>query len=161
MDIESLRVPNHCSLARNIPFTILSPRQTISTLVPSTVLLAWYLLRILPNMASAKPLELSVWQVSRWWWSLVCLHSYPTWFHAQIIYIGDHPKTAEAIARKINLILGDTRQTFAAKTGRHIDGIYEDEVSAIVVHGDEIDELQGWQWDQSKIFVTVCRLWVC
>ncbi|OBZ75130.1 Potassium-transporting ATPase alpha chain 2 [Grifola frondosa] len=38
---------------------------------------------------------------------------------------GDHPKTAEAIARKINLILGDTKETLSAKTGS-----------------------PGWQWDQ-------------
>ncbi|PPQ63350.1 hypothetical protein CVT24_006723 [Panaeolus cyanescens] len=61
---------------------------------------------------------------------------------------GDHPKTAEAIARKINLILGDTRETLSRKTGRPIEDIYEDEVSAVVVHGDDIDSLQGWQWDQ-------------
>ncbi|KAI0345042.1 aminophospholipid-transporting P-type ATPase [Trametopsis cervina] len=61
---------------------------------------------------------------------------------------GDHPKTAEAIARKINLILGDTRETLASKTGRPIEEIYEDEVDAVVVHGDDIDTLQGWQWDQ-------------
>ncbi|KAJ7651867.1 aminophospholipid-transporting P-type ATPase [Mycena rosella] len=61
---------------------------------------------------------------------------------------GDHPKTAEAIARKINLIIGDTRETLAARTGRPVEEIYEDEVNAVVIHGDEIDELQGWQWDQ-------------
>ncbi|KDQ59725.1 hypothetical protein JAAARDRAFT_192199 [Jaapia argillacea MUCL 33604] len=61
---------------------------------------------------------------------------------------GDHPKTAEAIARKINLILGDTRESLSVKTGRPIEDIYEDEVSAVVVHGDDIDGLQGWQWDQ-------------
>ncbi|EPS98398.1 hypothetical protein FOMPIDRAFT_41618 [Fomitopsis schrenkii] len=61
---------------------------------------------------------------------------------------GDHPKTAEAIARKINLILGDTKETLSAKTGRPIEEIYEDEVDAVVVHGDDIDALQGWQWDQ-------------
>ncbi|KAJ7042076.1 aminophospholipid-transporting P-type ATPase [Mycena alexandri] len=61
---------------------------------------------------------------------------------------GDHPKTAEAIARKINLIIGDTRETLAARTGRTVDEIYEDEVNAVVIHGDEIDDLQGWQWDQ-------------
>ncbi|KAF8061678.1 aminophospholipid-transporting P-type ATPase [Lyophyllum atratum] len=61
---------------------------------------------------------------------------------------GDHPKTAEAIARKINLILGDTRQTLSEKTGRPIEEVYEDEVSAVVVHGDDIDNLEGWQWDQ-------------
>ncbi|KIJ24756.1 hypothetical protein M422DRAFT_86436, partial [Sphaerobolus stellatus SS14] len=41
---------------------------------------------------------------------------------------GDHPKTAEAIARKINLILGDTKETLAEKTGRPIAEIYDDEV---------------------------------
>ncbi|KAF7353783.1 Cation-ATPase-N domain-containing protein [Mycena venus] len=61
---------------------------------------------------------------------------------------GDHPKTAEAIARKINLIIGDTRETLAARTGRQVDEIYEDEVNAVVIHGDDIDNLQGWQWDQ-------------
>lgn len=61
---------------------------------------------------------------------------------------GDHPKTAEAIARKINLILGDTRQTLADKTGRAPEEIFDDEVSAVVVHGDDIDSLEGWQWDQ-------------
>ncbi|KAJ3728358.1 aminophospholipid-transporting P-type ATPase [Lentinula raphanica] len=61
---------------------------------------------------------------------------------------GDHPKTAEAIARKINLILGDTRETLASKTSRSVEEVYEDEVSAVVVHGDDIDNLQGWQWDQ-------------
>ena len=61
---------------------------------------------------------------------------------------GDHPKTAEAIARKINLILGDTKETLSKKTGRPVEEIYDDEVDAVVVHGDEIDSLQGWQWDQ-------------
>ena len=63
---------------------------------------------------------------------------------------GDHPKTAEAIARKINLIIGDTKETLSKKTGRPMEEIYEDEVDAVVVHGDDIDGLQGWQWDQSE-----------
>lgn len=69
---------------------------------------------------------------------------------AYFFTLGDHPKTAEAIARKINLILGDTRETLSRKTGRPIEDIYEDEVTAVVVHGDDIDGLQGWQWDQSQ-----------
>ena len=64
--------------------------------------------------------------------------------------LGDHPKTAEAIARKINLVLGETRETLAKKTDRALEDVYDDEVSAVVVHGDDIDELQGWQWDQSR-----------
>lgn len=63
--------------------------------------------------------------------------------------LGDHPKTAEAIARKINLIIGDTRDSLAKKTNRAPDEVYEDEFNAVVVHGDDIDGLQGWQWDQS------------
>lgn len=65
--------------------------------------------------------------------------------------LGDHPKTAEAIARKINLILGDTKETLSAKTGRPIEQIYDDEVTAVVVHGDQMDSLEGWQWDLSKL----------
>jgi sodium/potassium-transporting ATPase subunit alpha len=38
------------------------------------------------------------------------------------------------------------------KTGRDVEEIYEDEVNAVVVHGDDIDGLQGWQWDQSALF---------
>ncbi|KAF5373122.1 hypothetical protein D9758_001480 [Tetrapyrgos nigripes] len=61
---------------------------------------------------------------------------------------GDHPKTAEAIARKINLILSETRESLAAKSGRLPEEVYEDEFSAVVIHGDDIDNLEGWQWDQ-------------
>lgn len=68
---------------------------------------------------------------------------------------GDHPKTAEAIARKINLILGDTKQTLSAKTGRPVEEIYDDEVSAVVVHGDDIDGLQGFEWDASMSFCSL------
>jgi sodium/potassium-transporting ATPase subunit alpha len=65
---------------------------------------------------------------------------------------GDHPKTAEAIARKINLVLGETRESLSAKSGRPVEEIYEEEVSAVVVHGDLIDSLEGWQWDRSAFF---------
>ena len=62
-------------------------------------------------------------------------------------FTGDHPITAEAIARKINLILGDTVESLSAKTGKNIDEIYDNEVQAVVVHGDDIDKLEAWQWD--------------
>jgi sodium/potassium-transporting ATPase subunit alpha len=66
------------------------------------------------------------------------------------LYVGDHPKTAEAIARKINLMIGDTKETLSVKTGRPIEQIYDDEISAVVIHGDDIDSLEGWQWDLSR-----------
>jgi len=65
-------------------------------------------------------------------------------------FIGDHPKTAEAIARKINLMIGETKETLSASTGRPVQEIYDDEVSAMVIHGDDIDTLEGWQWDLSR-----------
>ena len=29
----------------------------------------------------------------------------------------------------------------------NIDEIYDNEVQAVVVHGDDIDKLEAWQWD--------------
>lgn len=63
---------------------------------------------------------------------------------------GDHPKTAEAIARKINLILGDTKTSLSDRIGMPIENIENEDVSAVVVHGDDIDNLKGWQWDESE-----------
>ena len=66
------------------------------------------------------------------------------------IYVGDHPKTAEAIARKINLILGDTKASLSDRIGMPIENIEDEDVSAVVIHGDDIDGLMGWQWDKSE-----------
>ncbi|KAI9339997.1 P-type cation-transporting ATPase [Obelidium mucronatum] len=60
---------------------------------------------------------------------------------------GDHPLTAEAIGRKINLMLSDTKELHAKKTGRDINTISEDEIHAIVIHGEKIDELTDADWD--------------
>ncbi|KAG0148852.1 hypothetical protein CROQUDRAFT_40800 [Cronartium quercuum f. sp. fusiforme G11] len=64
-----------------------------------------------------------------------------------VMVTGDHPLTAEAIARKINLVIGHTKESLSKETGRAIQDIHEDEVEAAVVHGDQIDSLQGWEWD--------------
>jgi hypothetical protein len=47
-------------------------------------------------------------------------------------------------------MIGDTKETLSLKTGRPIETIYDDEISAVVVHGDDIDTLEGWQWDLSR-----------
>ncbi|ORY46883.1 P-type cation-transporting ATPase [Rhizoclosmatium globosum] len=60
---------------------------------------------------------------------------------------GDHPLTAEAIGRKINLMLSDTKELHAKKTGRDINTIREDEIHAIVIHGEKIDSLTDADWD--------------
>ncbi|SAM08369.1 hypothetical protein [Absidia glauca] len=58
---------------------------------------------------------------------------------------GDHPLTAEAIARKINLMLGDTKEMVAKRTGKQT--VQEHEYNAIVIHGDHIDTLSDAEWD--------------
>ncbi|KAJ1567292.1 hypothetical protein HK405_006463 [Cladochytrium tenue] len=64
-----------------------------------------------------------------------------------VMVTGDHPLTAEAIARKINLVLGDTRDGLARRTGRDPLDVADAEVSAVVVHGDTIAGLDDNDWD--------------
>ena len=60
---------------------------------------------------------------------------------------GDHPLTAEAIGRKINLMLGETKEMVAKRTGRSLNQVGEAEFNAIVIHGEKIDTLTDTQWD--------------
>ncbi|KAI8850029.1 hypothetical protein BC829DRAFT_390250 [Chytridium lagenaria] len=59
---------------------------------------------------------------------------------------GDHPLTAEAIARKINLMLSDTRETLAKKRQCPPESIPESDARAIVIHGEMIDTLKEEDW---------------
>ncbi|KAI8378065.1 uncharacterized protein BYT42DRAFT_572603 [Radiomyces spectabilis] len=60
---------------------------------------------------------------------------------------GDHPLTAEAIGRKINLMLGETRDTVAKQLGCDVEQVEDHQYSAVVVHGDCIDKLTDDEWD--------------
>ncbi|KAG0240807.1 hypothetical protein BGW41_006665 [Actinomortierella wolfii] len=60
---------------------------------------------------------------------------------------GDHPLTAEAIGRKINLMLSDTKELVAKHRGCSIDEVEDDEYQAIVIHGEQIDSLTDDDWD--------------
>ncbi|KAJ3126605.1 hypothetical protein HK098_007360 [Nowakowskiella sp. JEL0407] len=60
---------------------------------------------------------------------------------------GDHPLTAEAIGRKINLMLSETKEKIAKRTSRKVDDVPESEVNAIVIHGEMIDTLTNAEWD--------------
>ncbi|KAK1753247.1 P-type cation exchange, alpha subunit of ATPase [Echria macrotheca] len=64
-----------------------------------------------------------------------------------IMVTGDHPLTAEAIGRKINLMLGETRSMVSRRTGRPMDQIAEHEYDAVVIHGEQIDSLSDAEWD--------------
>ncbi|KAI8868535.1 P-type cation exchange, alpha subunit of ATPase [Ramicandelaber brevisporus] len=60
---------------------------------------------------------------------------------------GDHPLTAEAIGRKINLMLSETKEGLAKRTGRPVESIEEHEVQAVVIHGERIESLTDEDWD--------------
>ena len=69
-----------------------------------------------------------------------------------IIVTGDHPLTAEAIGRKINLMLSETKPMMAKRKTKPIDEIDDDEVNAIVVHDEQIDSLTDAGWDNPPQF---------
>ncbi|KAG0353200.1 hypothetical protein BGZ54_002357 [Gamsiella multidivaricata] len=60
---------------------------------------------------------------------------------------GDHPLTAEAIGRKINLIISDTKEMVAKQRGCSVDEVGDEEYDAIVIHGEQIDSLSEHDWD--------------
>ncbi|GJJ69053.1 sodium/potassium-transporting ATPase subunit alpha [Entomortierella parvispora] len=60
---------------------------------------------------------------------------------------GDHPLTAEAIGRKINLVLSDTKEMVAKQRGCALEEVGDDEYNAIVIHGEQIDSLTEYDWD--------------
>ncbi|KAF9199604.1 hypothetical protein BGZ49_010252 [Haplosporangium sp. Z 27] len=60
---------------------------------------------------------------------------------------GDHPLTAEAIGRKINLVLSDTKEMVAKQRGCSIEEVGDDEYNAVVIHGEQIDSLTEQDWD--------------
>ncbi|KAI9480653.1 MAG: hypothetical protein EXX96DRAFT_563651 [Benjaminiella poitrasii] len=60
---------------------------------------------------------------------------------------GDHPLTAEAIGRKINLIVGETKSQAAKRLNCPEDQVGENEYTSVVIHGDTIDGLTDDDWD--------------
>jgi sodium/potassium-transporting ATPase subunit alpha len=64
-----------------------------------------------------------------------------------IMVTGDHPLTAEAIGRKINLMISETKEMVAKRTGRPVEMVGEAEYKAIVIHGERIDSLTDAEWD--------------
>ncbi|KAJ3133709.1 hypothetical protein HDU90_005547 [Geranomyces variabilis] len=61
---------------------------------------------------------------------------------------GDHPLTAEAIGRKINLMLTPTKELVAQRTNRAVSDVRENEFNAIVIHGERIESLTDADWDE-------------
>ena len=64
-----------------------------------------------------------------------------------IMVTGDHPLTAEAIGRKINLMISETREMVAKRKNKRVEEVGDDEYNAIVVHGEQIDDFTDAEWD--------------
>lgn len=64
-----------------------------------------------------------------------------------VMVTGDHPITAEAIARNIGLVHFPTRAIMAKQQGVPETSIAEEDVKAVVIHGSQIPSLTKDQWD--------------
>ncbi|TPX32086.1 hypothetical protein SmJEL517_g04751 [Synchytrium microbalum] len=65
-----------------------------------------------------------------------------------VMITGDHPLTAEAVARRLNIITGQTREAIAAKEHVNPTNVPKDEYTARVIRGEEISSLTEAQWHE-------------
>jgi sodium/potassium-transporting ATPase subunit alpha len=56
--------------------------------------------------------------------------------------------SAEAIARQVGLLIGETKEQVAKRLGKPLSAVSENQYRAVVVHGDTIDTLSGLEWEQ-------------
>ncbi|KAJ3212486.1 hypothetical protein HDU67_003777 [Dinochytrium kinnereticum] len=64
-----------------------------------------------------------------------------------VMITGDHPLTAAAIARRINLLTFPTKEDISKETGRPVSSIQNSEVKAMVVTGEKIQIMSDDEWD--------------
>jgi sodium/potassium-transporting ATPase subunit alpha len=64
-----------------------------------------------------------------------------------VMVTGDHPLTAQAIARKIGLITLPTRESISKDKKIPKEDVNEDEISAVVIHGSTIPDMSDADWD--------------
>ncbi|KAJ3091009.1 hypothetical protein HK102_001963 [Quaeritorhiza haematococci] len=64
-----------------------------------------------------------------------------------IMVTGDHPLTAEAIGRRVNLISGKTREAIAEQRNCHPSEVPESDFSTVIITGDRIANLSDQEWD--------------
>ncbi|KAJ3116548.1 hypothetical protein HK100_001034 [Physocladia obscura] len=64
-----------------------------------------------------------------------------------VMVTGDHPLTAAAIARRINILTYPTREELAKSTSTPVASISEESVHAVVVNGEDMPALSQDDWD--------------
>eukprot|EP00004_Rigifila_ramosa_P028075 TRINITY_DN940_c0_g1_i4.p1 TRINITY_DN940_c0_g1~~TRINITY_DN940_c0_g1_i4.p1 ORF type:complete len:1037 (+),score=262.23 TRINITY_DN940_c0_g1_i4:38-3112(+) len=65
-----------------------------------------------------------------------------------IMVTGDHPITAEAIARQVGIITGETAEDIAKREGVPVASVAPGRAQAIVIHGEQIKEFQLEDWNR-------------
>eukprot|EP01094_Clydonella_sp_ATCC50884_P006833 TRINITY_DN16016_c0_g1_i1.p1 TRINITY_DN16016_c0_g1~~TRINITY_DN16016_c0_g1_i1.p1 ORF type:complete len:993 (-),score=365.00 TRINITY_DN16016_c0_g1_i1:185-3163(-) len=65
-----------------------------------------------------------------------------------VMVTGDHPATAKAIAKQVNIISSETKEDFAARTGRDVSDVSDTEVDSIVITGMELRDYEDSDLDQ-------------
>jgi sodium/potassium-transporting ATPase subunit alpha len=65
-----------------------------------------------------------------------------------IMVTGDHPITAKAIAKNVNIIAYPTVDDIAAERGCRVEDVNDDDVHSIVVPGSQIKDLTEADWDR-------------
>lgn len=65
-----------------------------------------------------------------------------------VLVTGDHPLTAESIAKQIGLISGPTIIEAAQQLKKPIEMVEDDEYDAVVVHGEKLENMSEADWDK-------------
>jgi len=63
-----------------------------------------------------------------------------------VMVTGDHPETAKAIARQVNIIKGDTIEDIMEREDLSRDQVPDSRVQAVVVAGTDISQLSDKEW---------------
>jgi sodium/potassium-transporting ATPase subunit alpha len=65
-----------------------------------------------------------------------------------VMITGDHPMTAAAIGKRINLLTQPTKEEISKRENIPLSSINSSEINSVVVNGDSLATLTNEQWDE-------------
>lgn len=66
-----------------------------------------------------------------------------------VMVTGDHPLTAEAIARQVGILHGESKKSMARRLNIPEDQVDLQDYDSAIIHGDQIDNLTEEQWEET------------